>query len=293
MPDANPFDSYARRLSGASEKASRDREAAQEAAQEAGDDPFDSYTGRLQDALASKTSETPTAETPLTREPSPGPANLDVRDTGPVGQGDYVVRHGDCMESIAVKHGFFWESLWNDSNNSELRETRKNPNVLLADDRVTIREKERKEEPGETEQVHRFRRRGMPSKLKLRYLKRGEPRAGESYAITIDGKHRSGELDADGVLEISIPPSARLAQVRIGNDARVQRLVLGSTDPLSEISGVQARLNNLGFNAGPIDNQLGPKTRAALRGFQERYELERTGEPDDPTRKKLVEMSGS
>lgn len=295
MPDINPMDSYARRLSGESDKAARDREAAEKAAEQAAGGPFDSYAGRLDEAMKGTKDEAAPADPAASPPPPPqvAPAPIEDVPAGPVGQGDYVVKSGDCIENIASDHGLLFETVWDDPANSELRETRKNPNVLMLGDRVSVRDKRRKDEPGETEQVHRFRRKGIPSRLRLRYFIRGEPRASERYVITVDGKRHTGELDADGMLEVPIAPDARRATVRIGDDSRVQRLILGSTEPVSEISGVQCRLNNLGFRAGPNDNILGPKTEAALREFQELYELDVTGRPDPPTRQKLVELNGS
>jgi peptidoglycan hydrolase-like protein with peptidoglycan-binding domain len=58
------------------------------------------------------------------------------------------------------------------------------------------------------------------------------------------------------------------------------------------ISGVQARLNNLGYGAGPCDGVLGQRTRAALRLFQEDQEIDVTGEPDRATLDELEQAYG-
>ena len=65
-------------------------------------------------------------------------------------------------------------------------------------------------------------------------------------------------------------------------------LALGALDPMETVTGVQARLNNLGFCCGKVDNVVGPRTRAALRAFQSSENLEVTGEVDDATRSKLL-----
>jgi N-acetylmuramoyl-L-alanine amidase len=70
-------------------------------------------------------------------------------------------------------------------------------------------------------------------------------------------------------------------------------LAIGALDPLQELSGIQARLNNLGFNCGASDGLAGPATTRALRQFQQKHNLQVSGEPDEATRDKLKQEYGS
>ncbi|MGD8451087.1 MAG: peptidoglycan-binding protein [Phycisphaerae bacterium] len=213
----------------------------------------------------------------------------------PVGQGNRVVREGECISSIANETGHFWETIWNEGANAELREAREDPNVLLPGDRVTVPEIRPKQESGESEMRHRFVRRGEPTNFRLRVLENGEPRANEPWTAEIDGQaERSGTTDAEGKLEFPVSPRVREARVRVGegNNQRTYRLGFRHLDPLSAVQGVQQRLSNLGFDCGPADGDLGPRTRRAITAFQAREEIEQTGEPDEATRNRLRDAYG-
>ncbi len=211
---------------------------------------------------------------------------------GPVGQGDYEVQQGDCLVSIAVRFGFNWETLWNLPENMELKQVRKDPNVLMPGDRITIPGIRIKEQDGATNKRHRFVLKGVPAKFVMRFYEDGEPRSGESYTLIVDGSLRTGSLDSDGQLTEWIPPHARTGTLILEGDETIP-LVFGSLDPVQTVSGAQGRLRNLGFAPGPIDGIWGPQTEAAIRQFQTVQNLEITGEIDGATRDKLVQVHGS
>lgn len=215
---------------------------------------------------------------------------------GPVGKGDHVVTEGECMDSIALRYGFFWETLWNHGENAELKREREDPFVLLPGDRVHIPEKRRRDESGATDQRHRFRRKGVPSMFQVRVLAAGEPRADEPYRLTIDDVVKEGTTDGDGWVKTPIPPDARKGTLVVGKDGEEDQvsyeLTLGGMDPVTETTGVQDRLENLGHECGER-GQLDDETRGAISEFQKANELEATGKLDDKTRKKLKEVHGS
>lgn len=246
----------------------------------------DSFSGRLADHLESVDSPAPDPE-PLTAEETPV-------SHGPVGTGAYVVRPGDCMSSIAAEHGHFWETLWDDPGNAELRQVRRDPNLLREGDRVTVPPLRQKSETGAPEMRHRFRKKGQPETLRLRILEDDKPRANEPYVLDVDGEQTIGTTDADGQVVRAIKPTARRATLRVGQGTAATEYVfqLGDLDPLSELSGVQARLNSLGFACGPVDGVWGPRTRRAVESFQAHYRIPVTGQVDEATRQRLHEAYG-
>ena len=220
----------------------------------------------------------------------------EAQGTGPVGQGDYVVKEGQCISSIAKDTGHFWKTIWDEPANSELREIRQDPNVLLPGDRVTVPDIRPKQEPGETEMRHRFVRKGEPAMFRVRILEDDEPRAGEPYTVeVIGGAPISGTTDADGLVQFNIPGSAKGGVLRVGEaeDQLELDLSFGHLSPVSEVTGVQQRLKNLGYDCGPLDGVCGARTRAAVKTFQAASGLPPTGKIDEATRRKLQEQYGS
>jgi hypothetical protein len=207
----------------------------------------------------------------------------------------HTLQQGDCISSIADQYRHFWQTIWNHPNNQSLRELREDPDQLMPGDEIWVPDLRAGEESAAVDQRHQFRRRGVPAKLRLRFLIKGVPRENDPYRIVIDGGEIvRGNLDGDGMMDVSIPPSAQRAQVFIGegaNEARYE-FQLGHIDPLNEISGIQRRLENLGY-ACPTTGELDDRTRGAILAFQKGKGLEETGEPDDATQSAIRDAHGS
>ena len=200
---------------------------------------------------------------------------------------NHVVEQGDCLSSIGAKYGFFPLTLWNHADNAELKELRKDPNVLLEGDVVVIPDKTIKEESCATEQKHKFKKKGTPAKIKIRLMLDDEPRANEPYKLCIDGTWSEGNLDGDGFLEQVIPPGAVRGILRVGSGERIDEyeLALGTLDPIDTDSGASGRLRGLGYHH---EDDATP----AIRAFQKKEGLEESGELTEETRQKLKERFG-
>lgn len=208
---------------------------------------------------------------------------------------NYMVREGDCIESIAAGFGFFAETIWDHPENARLKESRKDANILLPGDTVVIADREIKQADGATEKKHTFKRKGIPCLLQIRILKFGIACADEPYVLIIDGVRVAGQTDSDGWLKEPISPKAREGLLTLGKEGSRKRrhvLRLGGLAPKSEIAGIQHRLNNLGHPC-QATSRMDAGTQSALLAFQAEHGLHPNGEPDADTRDKLAELHGS
>ncbi len=203
----------------------------------------------------------------------------------------YQVEAGDCIASIAFRHGFWPATLWEHPENRELRMRRRSPSTLVPkEDEVFIPDRREKSEVVATGRRHVFRRRGVPEQLVVRLLNRsGEPRSDRPYRMVLEDGVFEGKTDAEGVLRLAISPATRRATLVMDGSELV--LELGSLWPLSTPEGLARRLFNLGYLPSSV-----PETEAlapALRAFQQEYSLPETGEADSVTLEKLQEQHGS
>jgi N-acetylmuramoyl-L-alanine amidase len=240
-----------------------------------------------------------------------------------------AVAAGDCISSIAIAHGFDWETVWNHPQNAKLRSQRSDPNVLRPGDSVFVPEREPKHESGSTQKRHIFRMKGVPARLRLRitndiapekiiqppkapppgtlHVVHGDPevppavvevkpRANTPFVLDVDGRRQQGTTDDDGRIDVPIWPGARQGQLTLDpGTPRESTLLLdlGHLDPPDTIEGAKHRLQNLGYGCGNVDDEETAGFRAALRTFQEASGLKVTGELDAATRAALRERHGS
>ena len=207
---------------------------------------------------------------------------------------NHTVKQGDCISSIADENGFFWETIWNDPGNKDLKELRKDPNILFPNDNVVVPDKKIKEVSEPTNEVHKYKLKNSPARLKLRILKEGKPRGGEPFILFVDGKEKSrGTIPSDGNINITIPPNAKNGELTVGKspDEEIFKLNLGYLDPIDTLSGVKARLLSLGFDCGSTNNEMGEETIDAIADFQAYINHpDPNGNLDDKTREALGKL---
>jgi hypothetical protein len=205
---------------------------------------------------------------------------------------NHEVKQGDTISSIAFKHGFPDETIWDHPSNAALKRKRGDPDVLMPGDVVFVPESRLRDVTAATGQLHRFRARGGTKTFSIRLLRLDRPVAGAEYEIEIDGRKRSGKTDADGWLREPIPRNAARATLTMEGGRRCD-IALGYLDPVDAPSGIQERLRTLGYYAGPIRAAMNDDAVEAVRAFQLDHGLEPTGEADARTQGLLKERAGA
>ena len=211
---------------------------------------------------------------------------------------EHLVRQGECLSSIAAQYGFdSWHTIYDHPNNQEFRKKRPNPDVIHPGDRISIPERERVVECG-TQSSHKFKRKTIKTSLRICFLdKDREPMTQKRYRLRWGSSEIEGETDGDGFLEHPIPPGVDRADLFVEDlvkegETQHWSLRVGHLDPIDELTGVQARLSNLGYPCGPSRGEMDIDTADAIEQFQGDQGLAIDGDLTEETRSKLEDCYG-
>lgn len=213
----------------------------------------------------------------------------------------HPVELGDSIPSIAARVGHLPDTLWSHPDNAELRQRRGNMHVLCPDvDVVQIPDVEPRHETIPIDTTTVFRRKAVPTMLRVVLHDHDNAPLATDYLIEIDGELRSGRTAATGakagLVEQAVAPALRSAALRWKDDEGRElraRLEVSRLLPFDHPAGVQQRLINLGYYRGRVDAELGEHSREALRRFQADHGIEPTAEPSEATLDELKKAYGA
>jgi len=212
---------------------------------------------------------------------------------------DHVVRQGEYLSQIAEVYGFHsFKTIWDDPTNADLKTLRQSPNVLNPGDVLKIPDNQPRTELCATTKVHVFQTDTTPLLLRLALRDfDNHPLAQTSCEFEVEGKLLSLDTDANGLVEIPITSSAtdgtltfRDPLIPLDVSIPVQ---IGYLDPVTEVSGQKARLNNLGYITRSMDQVDDTYFGYVVQEFQCDQDLPVNGQMDDATQAKLQEQHGS
>lgn len=208
----------------------------------------------------------------------------------------HTVKQGEHATSIARQHGFFsFRTIWDNPSNAALRQKRKNPNVLLPGDVIVIPDRKDKTATVSTAKHHLFRLKVLKLNLRIA-VKDGmdQPVGNADYTLELAGRTEKKKTNATGLIDTDITDRVEAQSGKLSVAGLTVELKVGHLDPAEERTGQIARLNNLGYDAGPLERPAEERFRSAVEEFQCDQKIMKpvTGVCDAKTQAKLVEVHG-
>jgi len=197
------------------------------------------------------------------------------------------------MELIAKQAGFSeYKVIYDDAHNASFRAARPNPDILYPGDKVYIPDLDPGHDAAETDKKHKYVIKTPKVTLDVYLRRNGVPLKNRDYTLKfkdLDGKDQklTGNTGADGHLLQKEKILVGVAEVKLtlaNLPSYTRTLKLGFLHPITVASGVQMRLNNLGFACGPANGAQSPGYTAALQAFQQKHLPQNvTGKADNDT----------
>lgn len=210
----------------------------------------------------------------------------------------HSVKQGEHISALAHQYNFFdYHLIWDDSANADLKAARDNPFVLYPGDVITIPDKQERTVSAADATIHTFQ--VTQPKLMLRIVIKdyfSDPIANAACVLEVEGVTKTETTTDAGVIEREIAATDTKGRLVImDSDIAVQ---IGNLDPVDTETGQVARLNNLGYAAGPLGDVDADLLNSAVEEFQCDHNIRDgsgkvTGVYDARTQAKLKEVHGS
>jgi N-acetylmuramoyl-L-alanine amidase len=212
----------------------------------------------------------------------------------------HVIQQGECLSSIAKAYGFDdWHVIYDDPANSAFKEEHPNPNLIHPGEELTIPDLDPGKQSASTEKKNKYQLTSDKTLLRIVVQDmQDQVFANKPYRLMLGGElPLAGTTGGDGLIEAEVVPAIETARLEVfihgqNEPPAVWDLLIGHLDPCKQKSGQQARLNNLGFESGTVDNIDGPVTQGAVKRFQAKYGLKVDGIVGSQTRPKMEQVYG-
>lgn len=187
----------------------------------------------------------------------------------------HIVRQGENVHSIAQKYLSSVSKIWEDGQNSKLREARRSPDCLLPGDVLVIPENQDWFEGLQTDQTHNFEVE-LPEEtvLKVQFRHNGKVLSSCKYELKFgEDQTRNGSTDDNGTIEEKFPIDVAEVSITFPDSGKAYRFGLRHLDPVESPSGIQSRLRALGLYFGKVDGVPGEKQEAAINRYKNKHGL--------------------
>lgn len=187
----------------------------------------------------------------------------------------HTVQQGQTLASIAQSYGFTdADVIWNHAENQELKKAGRTPATLAPGDSVFVPDLKVRELTKGTETRHTVTVKHRPLRLQLALQRlTGEPVASASGKLQVGEKTIPVSTDAHGLMDVVLDDGTQAAELQLdGGDSTLVGvripLLIGHLDPVTLVSGQEARLDNLGYHAGTGGDDSALQFRSAVEEFQ-------------------------